>query len=195
MAQKGRLVLSHRRPAQHRTRPSHGGGCGASQTRESLFIYYFHYHFHLIQLTHLLIKQIKTWFCWCAYGSRRGCLQQKQTSVFEKAIEPKGTRVRTHAELYILEHYDDRIKHQFKAKQEAGNIPEDDNLNVVRKFSQQCLDTEDDDVKGKIQQMYELQEKKPKTGTTEPEEEMDPVEIQQRVFILLGLHKHGRHNL
>lgn len=99
--------------------------------------------------------------------------------MFEKAIEPKGSRARTHTELYILEHYEDRIKPQFKAEQEAGNIPEGDSLNAVRKFSQQRLATEDDAVKEKIQLMYELQEKKPKNGTAEPEEETDPMEIQR----------------
>ncbi|KAF8415035.1 hypothetical protein L210DRAFT_876303 [Boletus edulis BED1] len=128
-------------------------------------------------------KQLQTWFRWRANELRRSRLQQKKSSVFEKIVAPKGSRIRTPTELYMLEHYDDRIKPQITAEQQAGHIPAfGNNLTVVRKYAQELLESEDGEIKEKIQLMYEMQEKVSKaTCDTDSEEETDPAEIKRAI--------------
>ncbi|KAF8121254.1 hypothetical protein EV363DRAFT_1406385 [Boletus edulis] len=98
-------------------------------------------------------------------------------------VAPKGSRIRTPTELYMLEHYDNRIKPQITAEQQAGHIPAfGNNLTVVRKYTQELLESEDGEIKEKIQLMYKMQEKVSKaTCDTDSEEEMDPAEIKRAI--------------
>ncbi|KAG6372123.1 hypothetical protein JVT61DRAFT_7902 [Boletus reticuloceps] len=107
-------------------------------------------------------------------------LQQKKSSVFEKVLAPKGSCICMPTELYMLEHYDDRIKPQIMAEQQAGRIPTfRNNLTVVHKYAQELLESEDSKIKEKIKFMYEMQEKVSKaTCDSDSEEETDPAEIK-----------------
>ncbi|KAG6375187.1 hypothetical protein JVT61DRAFT_3396 [Boletus reticuloceps] len=132
-------------------------------------------------------KQLQTWFRWRANKSRRSRLQQKKSSVFKKVVAPKGSRIRTPTELYMLEHYDDQIKPQIMAEQQAGNIPAiGNNLTAVRKYAQELLESEDGEIKDKIQLMYKMQERVSKTTCDlDSEEETDPAEIKRAIDDLL----------
>ncbi|KAF8139675.1 hypothetical protein EV363DRAFT_1392615 [Boletus edulis] len=103
-------------------------------------------------------KRLQTWFRWHANESRRGRLQQKKSSVFEKIP-------------------------QITAEQQAGTIPAfGNNLTAVRKYAQELLESEDGKIKEKIQLMYEMQEKISKaTYDSDGEEETDPAEIKRAI--------------
>ena len=133
----------------------------------------------LIKLYTFCVKQICTWFCWRANGSRRSRIEQKKKTAFSQALEPKVGRRRTHAELYSLEHYEEQIKPLIDAKKEVGNIKtRGEALVAARKLSQALFDAEEDEVKKNIQAMYDSQE----PGTREQDismEASDPVAIQE----------------
>ncbi|KAF8451149.1 hypothetical protein L210DRAFT_988707 [Boletus edulis BED1] len=118
-------------------------------------------------------KRLQTWFRWRANKSRRGRLQQKKSrrgrlqqkksSVFEKIVAPKGSRIHTPTELCTIPAF--------------GN-----NLTAVRKYAQKLLESEDGEIKEKIQLMYEMQEKISKaTYDSDGEEETDPAEIKRAI--------------
>ncbi|KIK74896.1 hypothetical protein PAXRUDRAFT_174380 [Paxillus rubicundulus Ve08.2h10] len=112
-------------------------------------------------------------------------IQKKQTSVFDNANELKGSHLLTQAELYSLEYYNNRIKPHIKAEQEAGNIKTCSKfLATVQKLSKELLDAEDEDIKQRIQEMYEAQKKQGKrdTGMTN---QTDPDAIQEAIKDLL----------
>lgn len=131
-------------------------------------------------MTTYSLKQLCTWFRWRANGSRRSRLQKKQTSVFDQIIAPKGSRVLSKPELYAVEYYEDRIKPQVKDAQEAGRLGRSrgDTLTFTRKLSRELLDAKDEEVKQKINAIYDAQPQKKGVTNAQVDDPTDPVAIQ-----------------
>ncbi|KAN0082691.1 hypothetical protein V8E55_008486 [Tylopilus felleus] len=105
-------------------------------------------------------KQLRTWFRWCTNGSCWGCIQQKRTSIFDAAIEPKGSHILSQSEIYLAECYDDRIKPHVDAVRSTGQLNScGEVLHAVHQLSKELLEGEDHNIKEKVEEIYKAQKK------------------------------------
>ncbi|KAF8121442.1 hypothetical protein EV363DRAFT_1172274 [Boletus edulis] len=127
-------------------------------------------------------KRLQTWFRWRTNASRRNRLQQKRTSVFEKAIEPKGSRILSQSEIYSVEYYNDRIKPRLDIEKETGKLQSrGDVLRAGRKLSKELLEAEDKEIKDRVEEIYKMQKRKEKTEEVSLVEPTDANEIQRAI--------------
>ncbi|KAF8431010.1 hypothetical protein L210DRAFT_3508096 [Boletus edulis BED1] len=126
-----------------------------------------------------LIKRLQTWFRWRTNALRQNRLQQKRTSVFEKAIEPKGSRILSQSEIYSVEYYNDRIKPRLDIEKETGKLQSrGDVLRAGHKLSKELLEAEDKEIKDRVEEIYKMQKRKEKTEEVSLVEPTDANEIQ-----------------